>query len=100
MHSEFRLRVLLTAKKIPHGRVISYKQLASLAGYKNASRAIGGALAHNPCLIRIPCHRVVCSDGTLGGYKKGKAFKRKLLEREGIVFDKRGRIPKKFFARF
>jgi O-6-methylguanine DNA methyltransferase len=99
MDSGFRRRVLIAAKKIPRGRVISYKALASLAGYKNASRAAGGALASNPSLIKIPCHRVVCSDGRLGGYKKGKAFKKRLLEKEGIVLDRKGRVLKKFFLR-
>lgn len=100
MRSEFTHKVLLALKKVPRGKVLAYKDLAFLSGYKNASRAVGNALAANSCLIEIPCHRVVCSDGALGGYKKGRAVKKRLLEKEGVVFDKRDRIPKRFFAKF
>ena len=95
--SEFQLKVLLAASKIPRGRVASYKMVAKMAGCGKASRAVGNSLGVNPFLITIPCHRVVCSDGRLGGYRKGAAIKRKLLLKEGITFDNSGRVPRKFF---
>ena len=100
MSSNFQLKVLLAAGKIPRGKVASYREVACLAGRKKACRAAGNALAGNPYLIEIPCHRVVCSNGALGGFKKGKAAKRRLLAREGILFDKKGKIPKRFFVKF
>lgn len=98
LKSDFQFKVLSSAGKIPRGKVASYREAASLAGHKKACRAAGNALAKNPCLIKIPCHRVVCSSGALGGYKKGKAAKRRLLEKEGIIFDRKGRIPGRFFV--
>lgn len=95
--SEFRLAVLLAVNKIPAGKVASYKKIAEMAGYKDASRAVGNALNGNPFLITIPCHRVVCSDGSLGGFKKGAALKARLLKKEGIKFDGKDRVLKKFF---
>ncbi len=95
--SEFQLKVLLAVNEIPRGKVASYKKVAEIAGYKEASRAIGITLAGNPFLITIPCHRVVCSDGCLGGFKKGARLKAKLLKKEGIKFDDRGRVLRRFF---
>ena len=97
--SGFQLEVLLAVNKIPRGRVASYKKVAIMAGYREAFRAVGNALASNPFLIAIPCHRVICSDGSLGGFKKGMAFKRKLLGKEGIKFDDCGKVLKKFFCK-
>lgn len=95
--SEFKLKVLLAVTEIPRGKVASYKKIAEIAGYKEASRAVGNTLAGNPFLITIPCHRVVCSDGSLGGYKKGASLKAKLLKKEGIKLDVKGRVLRKFF---
>ncbi len=100
VRSDFTFKVLLSTLKIPPGNVVSYKDIADITGYKGAYRAVGNALAGNPYLIDIPCHRVVCSNGTLGGFKKGRTAKRRLLEREGIIFDRKGRIPRRFFVRF
>ncbi|MDD5680932.1 MAG: MGMT family protein [Candidatus Omnitrophica bacterium] len=97
--SEFQLKVLLAVSKIPRGKVASYKKVAIMAGCGKAYRAAGNALAGNPFLITIPCHRVVCSDGSLGGFKKGLAFKKQLLEREGVKLDRRSRVPEIFFMR-
>lgn len=97
--SGFKLKVLLAVNKIPRGKVASYKKIARMAGCKRAFRAVGNALAANPFLITVPCHRVVCYDGSLGGFKKGTALKRKLLGREGVKFDDKGRVPKRFFIR-
>lgn len=75
-------RVVLT---IPYGKVKSYKWVAEKSGAPRSSRAVGSALKKNPYIVKIPCHRVVKSDGTLGGFSKGIKEKARLLKREGLV---------------
>jgi methylated-DNA-[protein]-cysteine S-methyltransferase len=70
---------------LPPGRVTTYKALAGVLGV--SPRLVGRALALNPDPIVYPCHRVVRSDGSLGGYSLGAGFKRRLLELEGVRFD-------------
>jgi len=74
-------------KHVPAGKVISYKNLAILVGSPKASRAVGNAMNKNPFAPDVPCHRVVKSDGSLGGFAKSKAIKKKLLQDEGIKFN-------------
>lgn len=81
--SEFERSVLQTARDIPYGEVVPYAELARRIQKPRASRAVGNALGHNPVAIVVPCHRVVRSDGTLGGYTGGVEYKRKLLALEG-----------------
>ena len=69
---------------IPLGKVATYGQLASSLGNPRAARGIGKILNKNPCPIIVPCHRVVCSDGHIGGYMYGKERKISLLLNEGI----------------
>lgn len=69
---------------IPRGRVISYAELAAAAGRPRAARAAGQACATNAIPLFIPCHRVVASDGRLGGFTGGLAWKRLLLALEGV----------------
>ncbi|HEY7228118.1 MAG TPA: MGMT family protein [Nitrososphaeraceae archaeon] len=69
---------------IPLGKVATYGQLASSLGYPHAARGIGKILNKNPRPIIVPCHRVVCSDGHIGGYMYGKERKISLLLDEGI----------------
>ena len=64
------------------GEVRSYKYLAQKIGHPRAYRAVGRTLAKNKHLFLIPCHRVIASDGSLGGYVLGKAAKRRLLRLE------------------
>ncbi len=78
----FRRKVLAAAKRIPYGRTASYTQMATAAGNPRAVRAAGTALGHNPVPIIVPCHRVLRSDGTLGGYGGGLPKKELLLELE------------------
>ena len=80
--SFFAQRVYEIVQKIPRGKVLSYKQVAVKAGYPKASRAVGNILKknYNP---DIPCHRVIRSDGKLGGYNRGEAAKEKILREEG-----------------
>jgi methylated-DNA-[protein]-cysteine S-methyltransferase len=73
-------------QKIPAGKVSTYGDLAKALGNPSASRAIGRILGENPNPIEVPCHRVVMSDGKVGGYAYGTARKRQLLEKEGVSF--------------
>ena len=73
--------------KIPAGKVSTYGDLAKALGNPLASRQVGRILGRNPNPIKVPCHRVVMSDGKAGGYAYGSDRKRELLEEEGISFD-------------
>ena len=79
----FRQRVLNQLRAIPYGTTVTYQELANkLASHP---RAVGGAVAHNPLSIFIPCHRVLASDGSLHGYAGGLERKQALLELEQIL---------------
>lgn len=80
----FRAAVLAELAKVPFGTTTTYGALAREAGNPNAVRAVGGACSHNPLPILVPCHRVLRSDGALGGYRSGAEAKRRLLALEGI----------------
>lgn len=82
----FQLRVYEVVKGIPKGQVRSYQWVAARLGNPNAARAVGQALGCNPWPDTVPCHRVVRSDGTLGGYAWGLEKKRRLLITEGAEF--------------
>ncbi|XP_039101689.1 methylated-DNA--protein-cysteine methyltransferase [Hyaena hyaena] len=75
-------------KVVKLGEVVSYQQLAALAGKPRAARAVGGAMRANPLPILIPCHRVVCSSGAVGNYSSGQATKEWLLAHEGHLVRK------------
>jgi methylated-DNA-[protein]-cysteine S-methyltransferase len=81
----FRLEVLRHLGAIPYGSTESYAQVASAAGSPKAVRAVGSACATNPLPIVVPCHRVVRSDGALGGYLGGLRAKQTLLHLEGAA---------------
>ena len=89
--AKFQASVLELVSKVPKGRVTTYKELARALGRPRAYRAVANTLAKNPSLIKIPCHRVVRSDGEVGGYKLGKRRKAKLLVQEGVEI-RNGRI--------
>lgn len=82
MRKTFRDRVLEEVVKIPPGTIRTYKDIARLAGRPRAYRAVGNILHqnHDP---KIPCHRVIRSDGRPGGYNRGAAVKIRILRREG-----------------
>ena len=83
--SEFEKRVYAVVSKIEKGSLMTYKEVAKMAGSPNASRAVGTALSknYNP---KIPCHRVIRSDGRLGSYNRGGvSAKKKLLTGEGAL---------------
>lgn len=90
--SAFQKRVLRACCAIPRGRVSTYGLMAAHLKISAGSRAVGAALAANPFPIVFPCHRVICSDGSLGGYQGGIAMKKKLLAMEGVVFRDAGHI--------
>jgi methylated-DNA-[protein]-cysteine S-methyltransferase len=79
----FKEKVFLAVKNIPRGRTLTYKEVAIRAGRPMAYRAVGNIL-HTNYDPKIPCHRVVRSDGKPGGYNRGRETKKKLLARERI----------------
>ena len=83
----FQQSVLQVTRHIAAGTVWTYRQVAEALGNPNASRSVGQALGHNPVPIVVPCHRVVASDGSLGGYSAGAGLesKRLLLQLEGAL---------------
>ncbi len=81
--TEFERRCYALLRQIPEGRVTTYKAIAEALGTK-AYRAVGRAMGANPDPVIVPCHRVVASDGTLGGYALGLERKIALLESEGL----------------
>ncbi len=80
--TEFQKLVWKQLLKIPYGQTCSYKDIAVKLNDRNASRAVGTANGRNPISIIIPCHRVISSDGSLGGYSGGLDIKRQLLQLE------------------
>ena len=97
----FEAAVYAVVRRIPRGQTRSYRWVARQLGNPGLARAVGNALNRNPCLRRaclcatrrgrqaytshIPCHRVVRSDGTIGGFARGPARKRAMLRREGAL---------------
>lgn len=92
-------RVYSVVKQIPYGKVASYGDIARILGNVKLSRQVGWALHANPTPEKVPCYRVVFKDGSLS---EGFAFggidrQRELLVKEGIKFDKKGRVKPCFF---
>jgi len=81
--TSFQEKVYNEVKKIPKGETRTYGQIARGIGNPRAFRAVGNALNRNPDLKTIPCHRVIRSDGRIGGYRGGAKKKRMLLQKEG-----------------
>lgn len=94
--TSFQKRVYKIVRKIPKGKVLTYKRIAKLAGSSRAWRAVGNVLNQNPDLKTTPCHRVIRSDGRIGGYKYGAKRKIALLKKEGIIIDSHGKITSRF----
>ena len=86
--THFQIKVWKYLKKIPRGKVITYLEVAKAIRKPNSVRAVANAIARNPYPLVIPCHRVIRTDGRLGGYsgKGGIKTKRKLLKKEGFSF--------------
>ena len=92
------MKVYKATSRIPRGKVATYGWVARQIGCRSA-QAVGGALRVNPFAPKVPCHRVIASDGSLhgfAGHTSGPllAKKRRLLQKEGIAFDALGRVIK------
>lgn len=97
----FNERVYAAARQIPPGKVATYKALAAAAGNKAASRAVGRLMHINKAAISgVSCHRVIQSDGKLGGFAHGRKKKRLLLLSEGVVVRKGAIDLSKFAYKF
>jgi len=83
--TEFQRAVWQVLREIPYGETRSYAWVARRVGRPRAARAVGAACGANPVPVLVPCHRVVASDGSLGGFSGGLAWKRKLLRLEGVT---------------
>ena len=96
--TSFQMKVYKATSRIPRGKVATYGWVARQIGCKSA-QAVGGALRVNPFAPKVPCHRVIASDGSLhgfAGHTSGPllAKKQRLLKEEGIAFDAHGRVLK------
>jgi len=80
----FRDKVNRVVAKIPRGKTLSYKEVAEKAGSPHAWRAVGNIMHENRS-TKVPCHRVIRADGTIGGFRGGAAKKRALLKKEGAL---------------
>jgi O-6-methylguanine DNA methyltransferase len=81
----FQHKVWAKIAKIPHGETRSYAQIAKAIGRPKAHRAVANACGANPVPLIIPCHRVIASDGTIGGFSCGITIKKKLLAMERLT---------------
>jgi O-6-methylguanine DNA methyltransferase len=81
----FKEKVYAVVAKIPRGKTMTYKEVARRAGSPHAYRAVGNIMNKNPDTKKVPCHRVVRSDGDPGGYARGRAKKIAMLRREGAI---------------
>jgi len=88
--TNFQVKVWKALKKIKKGEVKTYKEVAMAINSPKAARAVANACAKNPYAPKIPCHRVIRSDGTLGGFSSpgGTKTKKKMLKREGFSLQK------------
>ena len=90
----FQKKVYTATKRIPRGKVATYSAVARAVQKQLAVRAVGNALNKNSS-SDVPCHRVISSDGTVGGFARGAKEKIKLLRREGVEV-RRGRVRPRF----
>ena len=85
------IKVYRKLLQVPKGKVTTYSELAKAVGLQNGQRTIGMIMKNNPFPVIVPCHRVVKSDGKIGGYAYGEMMKFKMLTKEGIKI-KNGKI--------
>ncbi|MBI3273996.1 MAG: MGMT family protein [Candidatus Colwellbacteria bacterium] len=97
--NSFCEKVYEMARRIPSGRVATYRAVAEAIGAPCAYRAVGNALSKNRD-AHVPCHRVVRSDGDIGEYARGREKKKKLLKKEGVFVSKYDRVDARSIARF
>jgi len=91
MSTEFEEKVYKLLRKVPRGKITTYAELARAVQVSGGARAIGNAMNKNPYAPKVPCHRVVKSDGTVGGFAHGVKKKIEMLEKEGVAI-KNGKI--------
>lgn len=84
----FQRKVWRALLKVPFGETVAYKDIARRIKSPKAVRAVGSANGKNPLCIVVPCHRVISSDGSIGGYSGGLSVKKKLLAYEGVLIIK------------
>ncbi|MFA5023864.1 MAG: MGMT family protein [Patescibacteria group bacterium] len=84
----FPQQVYKLTSLIPRGKVTTYLAIARALNNKGAARAVGNALNKNPYAPQVPCHRVVCSNGKVGGFASGPKNKIAILKKEGIIIHK------------
>jgi len=94
--SQFQRNVLTLVWSIPRGMAGTYKGVAERIRVRGGARAVGMALASNPFPLVIPCHRVIRTDGSLGGYGGGLEMKKTLLEIEGVLVNEKGKVLPQF----
>ena len=80
----FTQAVLVATEQVPFGHLSTYRQIAESIGQPTATRAVGNALGRNPLPVVVPCHRIIRSDSTIGGYTGGLHIKQVLLKLEGV----------------
>ncbi|MEJ2271296.1 MAG: MGMT family protein [Candidatus Bathyarchaeota archaeon] len=89
--TQFERDVLVTTFRIPKGKISTYKRIAERIGRPKAYRAVANVLHKNPLWPVVPCHRVVCSDGSFGGPKKSADIRKNRIAKEGIPI-KNGKV--------
>ena len=89
--TQFEKDVLVATFRIPMGKISTYKRIAEKLGRPKAYRAVANALHKNPLWPVVPCHRVVCSDGSFGGPKRGAEGRRSTVAKEGVPI-KNGKV--------
>lgn len=97
--TRFMRQVLSIVSAIPRGSVTCYGSIAEVMGNPKASRAVGNAVARNPWPIIVPCHRVIRSDLSIGGYRGGVEVKKELLKVEGVAITSAGKVLPPHFLR-
>jgi O-6-methylguanine DNA methyltransferase len=97
MKKQFPQQVYELTRLIPKGRVATYAAIARALKNSQAARAVGNALNKNPYAPQVPCHRVIRSNGEVGGFASGSRRKIQMLRREGVVI-KNGRIDLKKYG--
>jgi methylated-DNA-[protein]-cysteine S-methyltransferase len=95
----YHRKVLRALTNIPRGKVSTYGAVAGRTGTPGGARAAGQGCAKNPFPLIFPCHRVIRSDGSLGGFGGGLELKRALLEMEGVQFDSTGKVEPEHILR-
>jgi methylated-DNA-[protein]-cysteine S-methyltransferase len=90
--TKFQQSVLRAQHAIPRGSVSTYGLIAAHVGAPGGARAVGNVMAGNPFPLIVPCHRTILSNFRLGGFQSGNEMKRALLKKEGVKFDRMGKV--------